>query len=342
MAAPHGWHLAARVRRAAHAPSTRGLLRAAGVACVVAVAAAGCTTTSADTGARPSAARRAGVAAVSKPTQAGPGTAGVHGPPGGSPGLARRLDRSMLGRLALPPGARPTGRRSLQAADSIGSVNAVVVTRFYWTPMSELAANAFFLARQPTGMVRTGYGTGSGPSTRDFVQSVSYVVRTVPAGIESQNQLLVTFRADPHGGTVIRADATAIWYPWRTAAEYLRPSAYRSVTVTATFPNTANQNKSITRRRTFTSRAAIARLAAVLNGLHAAAGYLPLCPAFLPQYRLTFTPVPGRPPMVVTPDGCTGDQPAVAGRKQPVLSDPSSMKLFPAIASLLGVRKSYW
>lgn len=341
MAAPHGWHPAARVRRAAHAPSPRGLLRTAGLAGVVAVAAAGCATTGTDAGAKPPAVRGTGVA-MAAPVRTGSRSAAVLGPPGGSSALARRLDRSMLGRLVLPAGARPTGRRSLQAADSIGSVNAVVVTRFYWTPMSELTVDAFFLAHQPAGMVRNGYGTGSGPSPQDFVQSVGYALRTAPAGIESQNQLLVTMRADPHGGTVIRADATAIWYPWRTAAEYLHPSAYRSVTVTVTFPNTTNPSKSITRRRTSTSRSVIARLAAVLNGLHAAAGFMPLCPAFLPQYRLSFTPVPGRPPMVVTPVGCTGDLVTVAGRKQPVLSDPSSMKLFPVIASLLGVRKSYW
>ncbi|MHB1874842.1 MAG: hypothetical protein ACYCPF_08320 [Streptosporangiaceae bacterium] len=322
-------------------PGTRDLLRVAGVACVVAVAAAGCTTTGAKTGAKPPAPRLTGVAAA-MPVRTRSRSAGVLGPPGGSSALARKLDRLMLGRLVLPTGAKPTGRRALQAADEIGSTNAVVVTRYYWVPASELTANAFFLAHQPTGMAQNGYGTGSGPSPQDFVQSVTYALRTVPAGIGSQDQLLVTLRADPHGGTIIRADATAIWYPWRTAAEYLRPSAYRSVTVTVTFPNTTSPNKSITRRRTSTSRAVIARLAAVLNGLHAAAGFMSSCPAFLPQYRLTFTPAAGGHPVVVAPVGCTGDQVTVAGRKQPVLSDVSSMKLFPVLARLLGVRKSYW
>jgi hypothetical protein len=331
MAAPDESLAPARVCRIGH------LVRLAGLACAVAVAAAGCATVSA-TAPAPG---RTGSAAASKLTHRS-GPAGVLGPQGGSPALAGGLDRSMLGRLVLPPGARRTGTRSLPAANELVSANAVVVTRFYWAPVSEPSANAFFLAHRPRAMVWNGTSTGSGPSARDFMQSVSYALRTVPPGIEQQSQLLVTLRADPHGGTVIRTDATAIWYPWRTAAEYLRPSAYRSVTVTATFPNTTSPAMSLIRRRTFTSRAVIARLAAVLNGLHAAAGYLPSCPFFLPQYRLTFTPDPDRAPMVVTPVGCTGDQLTAVGRKQPTLSDPSSMRLFPVIARLLGVRRSYW
>ncbi|MHB1593109.1 MAG: hypothetical protein ACYCO9_11095 [Streptosporangiaceae bacterium] len=310
-----------------------GTLRVAGAVCVAAVVVAGCA-------ANGPAGRRVGTSA--SPSARLARSAGALGPRGGSPTLARRIDRTMLARLVLPPGARPTGRRSLPAADEIGSANAVVVTRFYRAPVSESSANAFFLANRPRGMVPNGTSTGSGPSPQDFTQSVSYALRTPPPGIEPQNQLLVTLRTDPHGGTVIRVDATAIWYPWRTAAEYLRPSAYRSVTATATFPNTTNPGKSITRQRTSTSRSVIARLAAVLNGLHAAAGYQGSCPVFLPQYRLTFTPAAGGHAMVVAPVGCTGDQVTVAGLRQPVLADPSSMKLFPVLARLLGVRKSYW
>src|SRR5258708_18963877 len=51
--------------------------------------------------------------------------------------------------------------------------------------------------------------------------------------IDPSTTLLATLAAGPHGGTVVRADAEVVWYPPRTAAEYLDPMEYQSVTITA-------------------------------------------------------------------------------------------------------------
>ena len=141
-----------------------GVLRAllATGAVTVTVAAAGCTTTGRVTGAGRSSAR-----AVRADSQAGQRTRGdgVLGPPGGSPALARKTGLAMLTRLAFPPGARPTSTRGLRAADQIGSPDLVEVTRFYWVPLSEHAADGFFGSHLPAGMAPAGSGSGAAPGS---------------------------------------------------------------------------------------------------------------------------------------------------------------------------------
>jgi hypothetical protein len=95
--------------------------------------------------------------------------------------------------------------------------------------------------------------------------------------------------------------------------------AVRAVQITATVLNPSIR----TMHRTVTARAAITRLARMLNGLPAApAGTWP-CPAIATSYRLTFEPASGgRPAIVVRPTGCLTDSVAVGSRLAPPLWDP--------------------
>ncbi len=316
-----------------------GVLRGVLLTAAVTLAAAGCTTAGRVTGAgRPSA--RA-VRTVRRPGQR-VRVGGVLGPPGGSPAVARKTSRAMLTSLALPPGARPTGTRALRAADQIASPDLVEVTRFYWVPLPEHAADEFFGSHLPAGMAPAGSGSGAAPGSASYFQSVTYTLRNAPAGIDGQSELLVTLRAGPRGGTVVRADAEVVWYPWRTAAEYLRPADYRSVTVSGSFGSLTGPGMTVRRSRTFTSRAVVARLAAVLDGLRADNPGTVNCPMLLASYRLSFAPAGGGGPTVVTPSSCLGDEVTVAGRPQPMLFDPNSQKVLAVVGRLLGVPRSDW
>ncbi len=316
-----------------------GVLRGVLLTAAVTLAAAGCTTAGRVTGAgRPSA--RA-VRTVRRPGQR-VRVGGVLGPPGGSPAVARKTGRAMLTRLALPPGARPTGTRALRAADQIASPDLVEVTRFYWVPLPEHAADEFFGSHLPAGMAPAGSGSGAAPGSASYFQSVTYTLRNAPAGIDGQSELLVTLRAGPRGGTVVRADAEVVWYPWRTAAEYLRPADYRSVTVSGSFGSLTGPGMTVRRSRTFTSRAVVARLAAVLDGLRADNPGTVNCPMLLASYRLSFAPAEGGGPTVVTPSSCLGDEVTVVGRPQPMLFDPNSQKILAVVGRLLGVPRSDW
>ena len=316
-----------------------GVLRGVLLTAAVTLAAAGCTTAGRVTGAgRPSA--RA-VRTVRRPGQR-VRVGGVLGPPGGSPAVARKTSRAMLTSLALPPGARPTGTRALRAADQIASPDLVEVTRFYWVPLPEHAADEFFGSHLPAGMAPAGSGSGAAPGSASYFQSVTYTLRNAPAGIDGQSELLVTLRAGPRGGTVVRADAEVVWYPWRTAAEYLRPADYRSVTVSGSFGSLTGPGMTVRRSRTFTSRAVVARLAAVLDGLRADNPGTVNCPMLPASYRLSFAPAGGGGPTVVTPSSCLGDEVTVAGRPQPMLFDPNSQKVLAVVGRLLGVPRSDW
>jgi hypothetical protein len=117
---------------------------------------------------------------------------------------------------------------------------------------------------------------------------------------------------------VLRADGEVAWFPPRSAAEWLHPARYRAVTITRTV--LSSMRKKV---RTFRSRAAIARLARILNSLPASDGGSVSCPSDPVSYRLAFRPAAGRPRFTATADGCGTDSVTVAGRTQPDLADPA-------------------
>jgi hypothetical protein len=216
-------------------------------------------------------------------------------------------------------------------------------SRFYWLPQSLNAASSFLQAHVPAGDTVSGTGSGaSGQGGTDSFLSVSYSLARPPAGIDPSTTLLATLAAGPRGGTVARADAEVVWYPPRTAAEYLDPAAYRSVTITATLVNEQGNARTVT--KTF-GRRVIDRLARVLNGLRTLSPPGPIsCPAMTGStFTLRLAPTSASiPAMVVSRAGCVGELITVAGKAQPVLLDIESQEVTSVIGPLLGVHRSYW
>jgi hypothetical protein len=228
-------------------------------------------------------------------------------------------------------------------AEVIGSDGLVDVSRFYWLPLPLNAASGFLQARVPAGDTVSGTGsenTGRGGS--GFFLSVSYAFTRPPLGVDQNTMLLATLAAGPRGGTIVRVDAEVIWYPPRTAAEYLDAAAYRSVTITATLVNMHGKARTV--RKTF-GQPVIGRLARVLNRLRTLSPPGPIsCPAMTGSaFILRLAPVSARiPAMVVSRAGCVGELITVAGKAQPVLLDFESRKVTSVIGPLLGMHRSYW
>lgn len=267
------------------------------------------------------------------------GSARHLGPRAGSPALARAVDRRMLAVLVLPAGAKRIGARSWPPrAESIGigigNANLVDVSRFFRLPQSPGVVYAFLHAHVPPGTKFVGDGSGFVPKSGSE-QDVSYSLTSPPAGIEQDNMLDVNLVAGSRGGTVLRADAEVVWYPARSAAEFIRAARFRVVTVTAGYY--IRPQRYVSRTETFTSPAVISRLARLLNGLHAIAPATILCPDHSAQVGVRFATAPGRRAIVVvSPASCVSDLVTVRGKPQPALEDFGSSRLLALVRSLLG------
>lgn len=252
----------------------------------------------------------------------------------------------MLASLILPPGAHQIAPRSQPPQSGlIAGQNLVDVSRYYWLPVPEATAFTFLQHHAPAGTAVSGTGAGSGPGIT--FEEIQYSLKTPPAGLEQFNLLRATLTAGPHGGTLMRADAELTWYPPRSAAEFLQPDHYRSVTVTATFSSPSAPAKARTITRVFTTQAVIAGLARLLDGMHATAPWTGSCPAFVPQFRIVFAPKRSghhnQAALVsVGPAACRGELITVGGKTQPPLEDVNSMRLLAFIGPLLGVHRRYW
>lgn len=145
----------------------------------------------------------------------------------------------------------------------------------------------------------------------------------------AQIEFLVTSAGS---GTQLRADATVLWYPPRTTAEYISSARFHAVTVTAT----VLKPRLHTITRTLTSAAPIAQLANLLNQAHAMpAGMTFECPAEQPSYELAFETAPGAHPSLLALDsGCGNIGITVNGKVQPPLMPDFAS----TAAKLLGLR----
>ena len=250
----------------------------------------------------------------------------IPGPPAGSRAEAAGLARLMLARLRLrlPPGARrlppdPLPPSLSQPATEIAGGSASLDQHQLFAlaqPMDTAAA--FLAARVPPGLSPGGTGESSSPGGVTM-REVSDLVHSLPAGLAGA-QLVLTVVPAASGGSLLRADAQVIWYPPRSAAEYIDPSRYHVLTITVYIygrrPHTAH--------KVVTSQAFIARLAGTLDQMQAEPPRVVACPADFEDYQLSFS-VSGRsrPAVVVraTESGCGGAQIAVNGRPQPALAD---------------------
>jgi hypothetical protein len=255
------------------------------------------------------------------------------GPPGGSRAQAAALAASMLSRLVLPAGARreparPLPRSLRQPGQIIGALHFVDLIRIYRLPMPMAQAAAFLQAHTPTGLKvsSTGGGELRGVPTS---QDVGDVPRRLPSYIDAAELFYTVVPADGDAAALLRLDAQVIWYPARSAAEYIQPASFRSVSITVyryllrkkgcagLCPQTV--------RRTVGSRAVVATLARVVDSLH---GYPPgptLGCTLFGDYMLTFNATDSRDDIFVAGSGCGWAQVSVGSAKQPELSDPDKV-----------------
>ena len=243
----------------------------------------------------------------------------------------------MLAGLVLPPGARRVGYRAVpERAEVIASPNLADVSRFYLIPAPMDAVASFLSKHVPAADKLTGTGTESAGAGAAVGKSVSYTLKAAPPGIAAESMLLASLASGPHGGTVMRADAEVVWYPPRSAAEYVSPGGYRQARGSASFMSPRPR----TFRRVITTRAEIARLARLLDGLHAAGPLVVHCPMIDATYRLTFRDsASGRPVVKASATVCLTIAMTVGGKAQPALW--GSDKLITAIRALLGVSSRY-
>jgi hypothetical protein len=249
------------------------------------------------------------------------------GPPAGSRAEAATLARLMLSRLHLPAGARrlpsapvPPSLRS--ASLWIGAADQLDLHQIYQLRQPVAAVAAVLAARVPAGMSYAGTGKGGGPSGVT-IMDVGYTPRSVPAGIYAA-QLVVTVVPAGSGGSLARADAQVIWFPPRTAAEYIDPARYHVLAITATIYGRRLQ----TLHKVVTSQAVITRLAEALNRSPVQPVQTISCPLIFAYYRLAFAVSRHAGPVVVimaTQSPCEGAQIRVSGRLQPPLQDAGAV-----------------
>jgi hypothetical protein len=179
----------------------------------------------------------------------------------------------------------------------------------------------FWSGRAPAGMAWNGSGQGSDHGTVTQ-ESVSYTPRRLPAGVYAASLTMTVAPAGPRS-SVIRADTQVVWYPPRSAAEYVPPGT-RAVTITASVLNPSPH--SVT--KTVTTRSVIRRLAAMFNGAHAMPrGMVFSCPLEVVSYRLAFARAVGAAPFLVATDtSCPGVAITAGGRGQPELVAPVGLQ----------------
>jgi len=255
-----------------------------------------------------------------KPASASPG------PPAGSRAEAAALAKLMMSRLRLPSGARrlpPTPvPRSLREPPLW--VEAAATIDVHWLfeleqPMA--AAAAILTARVPAGLSLGVTGSGGGSAGVTSMQ-VGYNARSVPAGIYAA-RLVLTIAPASSGGSLVRADAQVIWFPPRTAAEYIDPARYHVLVIAVTILNP----RSHTIEKAVTSQAAITQLAEALNQSQVQP-VEPFCPLIFATYRLAFAVSRHSRPVVVVSASrwpCGGAKISVGGREQPPLQDAGTV-----------------
>jgi hypothetical protein len=281
----------------------------AAVSLAVALTACGSVVTPPATGPSPSVTRSA---------------AAVPGPPAGSRAEAAVLARQLLARLRLPPGARRLPSEPLPpslsepAVEYAGGSASLDQHRLFALTQPMATAAASLAAQVPPGLGESGTGSGSGPDGITM-QEVDYQPRSVPAGIANA-QLVLTIAPASSGGSLLRADAQVIWYPPRSAAEYIDPARYHVLSLVVTIfgrhPHTV--------RKVVTSQAFIARLAETLDRSQAEPTATVVCPADFEDYQLSFSVSGSSHPTVTVranETGCGGAQVAVNGQSQPSLAD---------------------
>jgi hypothetical protein len=238
---------------------------------------------------------------------------------------AGSLASSLLARALLPRGAKARRGRAPTALNQPSDIQLgkpSIELHKLWTvaePMSEVYR--FWQGHAPAAMVWNGSGQSSdrGVVTQE---STGYVLKRQPAGVNAATLGMSVAPAGPNA-SVIRADVQVIWYPPRSAAEYVPPGTH-AVTITASALDP--RQHSVT--KTITTRPAVQRLVAMLNGVYAMPrGSVFSCPMETVTYRLAFARAAGATPFLTATDtGCQGLAITVGGHQQPELEIPAGLQ----------------
>ena len=256
------------------------------------------------------------------PGELGSAAPGLATPPAGNRTEAEALAHLLLSRLRLPAGTRrlpatPAPPYLGQPAYTAAGAQ-VDEHRFFAVAERPAALSRYLVAHVPEGMTSFGTGELSGPGEPTTLD-LAYEAQPVPAGIY-QAQVVLSIVPDGSGGSHLRADAQVIWYPARSAAEYVDPARYHVLTMTV---SVAGQ-KPRTIHKVVTSQADIARLAAALNRSPAEPPVYVSCPAIFVTYKLALSVSRhARPAVVIEANSisCGGTSITVDGRAQPALDD---------------------
>jgi hypothetical protein len=173
----------------------------------------------------------------------------------------------LLAKLQLPPGAQRTAwaawrSRLIKPVLPVFLHDVVTASLLYRVKSGIDATSGFLAGHVPPGMKP---GEGSGQIKHRGATEAKYVNYTpvhLPSAIASAT--LATAIVPDGSSSLLFAVAQVVWQPQRSAAEYIQPGGYQSVTIE--LPS-GSGTSSMT--RTFTSPAVITQLASLLNRLPA-------------------------------------------------------------------------
>ena len=252
---------------------------------------------------------------------------GLAAPPAGSRAEASALAAALLSRLRLPVGTLPlppTPAPAYLSQPGSQAASSVLVDehQFFTARIPPRLLSDFLVTHVPAGLASGGTGQSSGPG-QPTILDVSYAAASVPAGIYSA-QVVLTMVPDTTGGSVLRADAQVIWYPGRSAAEYIDPDRYHVLTIAVTVYGQHMH----TIHKVVTSQADIARLAEALDRSPAEPSLVINCPVIFLTYQLSLSVSRhARPAVVIRASdiGCGGTAITVDGKPQPALVDSGAV-----------------
>jgi hypothetical protein len=249
----------------------------------------------------------------------------VPGPPPGNRAEAAALAGRILSRLRLPPGARrlpPTplpSSLSEPAFQYAGGAAYLDLHQLFAVALSMNSVATALAAHVPAGMRGPGTGQGSGSGTGPYLE-VDYTDWSLPAGISAAQLVLTIVPAGP-GGSLLRADAQVMWYPPRTAAEYIDPARFHVLAITVTI---YGGRRLRTMHKVVTSQAVITAVAEALDRSQAEPTGTVVCPSDAEIYQLAFSVSRSSRPVVevsATPSSCGGTGITVRGQAQPAVAD---------------------
>jgi hypothetical protein len=238
----------------------------------------------------------------------------------------------LLGLVALPPGAVPSGTEPQgdqgglsEPTDDEATPNLVDAHAWWTTTASPQAVLAYVATHLPPGAKSAGEGSSSGPPGTVSTESETFALSPV-RGVLAERVLGVTTATLADGVTAIRTDGEAVWLTPRPAWEQI-PSAVRRVIFTARGADAAGRLGQASAPRTLRGAGA-RRVVTSLNAAEVVQPGFRSCPlGFDESVSLRFTTDRGRTLARATenPTGCAFVRLTIGARTGPSLSDYPSV-----------------